>query len=103
MLTEIFRVGSIQKRALVMVKPPGHLRRIRILEIDDHVFVAVKQPIFPGLHRAVRHTREVEIRVIMEAFPVKTIENRSGSGAIKATVVKAQADSGHERTIQAFR
>jgi hypothetical protein len=50
-----------------------------------------------------RHAREMEVRIIMEAFPVKTIEERGGSGAIKATVVKAQADSGHERTIQAFR
>jgi len=44
----------------------------------------------------------MEVRIIMEAFPVKTIEERGGSGAIKATVVKAQADSGHERTIQPF-
>ena len=102
MLAEILRVGRVQKRALVMVKPPGHFRRIRILEIDDYVLVSVKQAIFPGLHRAVRHAREVEIRVSVKTFPVKTIENRGGSGAIKAAVVKAQADSGHERTIQAF-
>jgi hypothetical protein len=103
MLAELFRVGCVQKRALVMVKPPGHLRRIRILEVDDHVFVAIKQAIYPGLHRTMGHPREMEVRIIMEAFPVKTIEERGGSGAIKATVVKAQADSGHERTIQAFR
>src|ERR1700747_2203333 len=48
------------------------------------------------------HAREVEIRVGVEAFPVKTIKERGGSGAIKAAVVKAQADSGHERTIRAF-
>ncbi len=58
--------------------------------------------VFPRLHRSMRHSREVEIRIGLEAFPVKTIEESGGGGAIKATVVKAQADSGHERTIQAF-
>jgi hypothetical protein len=50
----------------------------------------------------VRHAREMEVRVGVEAFPVKTIEERGRSSAIKASVVKAQADSGHERTIRAF-
>jgi len=49
-----------------------------------------------------RHSRKVKIRVSAQAFAVKTKEERSGSSAIKATIVKAQADSGHERTIQAF-
>jgi len=49
-----------------------------------------------------RHAREMEVCIGVEAFPVKTIEKGGGSSAIKATVVKAQTDSGHERTIQAF-
>ena len=102
MLAETLRIGRRQERALMMVEPPGHFWRIRILEIDDHVLVAIEEPVFPWLHRPMGHAREVEIRVGVEAFPVKTIKERGGSGAIKAAVVEAQADSGHERTIQAF-
>ena len=61
-LAEVFRVGGCKERALVMVKPPGHPRRTGILEIDDGVLVAVKQPVLEWLPRPVRHPREVELR-----------------------------------------
>ena len=42
-LPEMLGVLGLQKRALVMVEPPGEQRRAGILEIDDGVFVAVEQ------------------------------------------------------------
>jgi len=41
LLAELFGVGGREKRALVMVEPPGYFRRIRKLEIHDDVFVAI--------------------------------------------------------------
>jgi hypothetical protein len=93
---KIFRVGRSQERTLVMIEPPGNFWRVGILKIDDHVFVAVKQAVFPRLHCPVRHSREVEFRVRVESFTIEAIEKCGGSGAIKAAVMKAQSYSGHE-------
>src|SRR5260221_5906651 len=102
MQPEILRVFSIQKRALVMVEPPGHFRRIRILKIDDCVFIAVKQAGYPRLRGAMGHSSEVKFRFGVEAFLIEPIEQSGGGGAIKTTVVEAQAYSGHERAGPAF-
>src|SRR5882762_8185939 len=42
MLAKVARVLRRQERALVMIKPPGQLRRIGILEIHDDVLIAIK-------------------------------------------------------------
>ncbi len=99
---EIFRVAERQERALVMIEPPGNFWRVGILKIDDHVFVAVKQAVFPRLNCAMRHSGEMEFRVSVESFTIEAIENCGGSGAIKAAVMKAQSYSGHEWRIRAF-
>jgi len=98
----MFRIGKRQKRALMMIEPPGNLGRVGVLEIDDRVLVAVEQSVLPGLHRTMRHSREVKVRVRVKPLPIKTIKQRSRGGAIKAAVVETQADSGHERTVRAF-
>ena len=46
-LAEILGVGGSKERALVMVKPPGHARRAGIFEIDDGIFIAIKERL-PG-------------------------------------------------------
>ena len=89
-LAEILRVGGSQERALVMVKPPGHARRTRIFEIDDGIFIAVKQAVLERLPRLVSHPREMKLRVGLDALAKKTIEDRRRRRAIEASVVKAQ-------------
>jgi len=91
----LFGVGGREKRALVMVEPPGYFRRIRKLEIHDDVFVAIEQARFPGLRRAVRHPSEAKFRVVVESFAIKSVEESSRSSAIKAAIVKAEPDLGH--------
>jgi hypothetical protein len=44
----------------------------------------------------VRHSREAEFRVLVEAFAIKTVKESGGSGAIKAAIVKAEPDLGHK-------
>ena len=41
-LLEVGSVRRCKERALVMIEPPGNLRRARVLEIDDSVFVTIK-------------------------------------------------------------
>jgi hypothetical protein len=87
-MIEIFRIRRGQEGALVMVKPPGHLRRIRIFEVHNNVLIPVEQPLFPGMFRLVGHPAELEFRFGIEVFPVETIKDRRGSGAVKASIVK---------------
>jgi hypothetical protein len=89
---KVFRIGGRQERALVMVKPPGHARRTRIFEIDNGVFIAVKQPFLEELPRPVGHPREVKFRTGLDALSKKTIEDRRRCRAIEASVVKAQTN-----------
>jgi hypothetical protein len=88
MLAKVLGVRGRQESALMMVKPPGDFWRIRILKIHDHVFVAVKQPIGPGLRRAMGHAGQRKLRLGIESFAVEPIEKRRGSGAVKAAIVK---------------
>src|SRR5947199_7194785 len=84
------------RNALWMVEPPGHFRRVGKLEVHDDVFVAIKQSRFPGLRGAMSHPREAELRGLVKAFAIKAVEERSGSCAIKAAIVKAEPDLGHK-------
>src|SRR5882724_3028323 len=101
----LFKLRGIRRRqecALVMVEPPRHLRRIRILEIDNRILVAIEQSRFPRLLRAVRHARETKLCVRIKFFAVKTVKKGSRSGSVKAAVVETEPDSGHIRAKRAF-
>src|ERR1700730_2134226 len=95
MIAELFRISRREKRALMMIKPPGYLGRVRILEIHNHILVAVKQPVLPGVLGAVCHPREREIGAVVETLAIETIEQRSGCCAVETTVVKAESNLGH--------
>jgi hypothetical protein len=102
MPAKILGVGRRKKCALVMIEPPSHLGRVGILEIDDDVFVAVEQFVFPRLNCAVCHSSEMKLGIRVEALPIEAVEKCSGSGTVEAAVVEAQSNSGHERTFGAF-
>src|ERR1700675_66601 len=80
----------------MMVKPPGHSRRIRIFEVHNHVFVTVEKTVRPGLRRAVGHPGQFELRLQIETFTVKTVKKCGGGGAIKTTIMETQAYSSHK-------
>src|SRR5215468_9455414 len=87
----------------MMVKPPGDLRGIRILEIHNDVLVAIEKVPFPGLCRTVSHAREMKPGVGIKPLAIEAVKKCGRSGAIKAAVVKAQSNFGHGREIRAFR
>lgn len=95
MTTELLGIRRRKKRALMVVEPPGNFRRVRVLEIDDGVFVAIEEAGSPRLLRAMGHTCETELRGRIKRFLIKTIEQSSRGGAIKATIVETQPDAGH--------
>src|ERR1700757_4604672 len=85
----------VQKRALVVVKPPGDFRRVRILEIDDDVFVAIEKTCSPGLRSAMRHSGEMELCSRIIFFFVEAVKESRGRCTVKAAVMKAQPYTGH--------
>src|SRR5277367_253365 len=91
-LPEMFSVGGRQKRALVMVEPPGEQRRAGILEIHDGVFVAVKSAVLEGLRGFVRHPGIEKLGRGIDALLVKARENRGGGGSVEAFIVEANSD-----------
>src|SRR5215468_7116450 len=86
-----------------MVEPPGHFRRIGVLEIDDYVIVAVKQIVFPRLSGPMGHSCEMKFGARVNPLAIEAVKKRGGSGAIKAAVMKAQSYFGHRRNVRAFR
>src|SRR3984957_1632943 len=95
-LTKVFRVRRRQEGALMMVEPPSYFRRVRIFEVHNHIFVAVKKAVCPRLYRAMGHAGQFELRLRIEALAVKTVKKRGRSGAIKTAIMETQAYSGHK-------
>jgi hypothetical protein len=70
-----------------MVKPPSQLFVVRILEIDNLIFIPVEKRILEDLRRFVRHSRVFELGPWVYLSANKAAEKRSGSGAVEAMVV----------------
>jgi hypothetical protein len=85
-------VGRRQKGALMMIEPPGNLRRARIFEINDHIFVAVKQPLLKGLDGTMGHAGITKDRLRINALAVKARKQSGRSRTIEATIVEAETD-----------
>src|SRR5262249_24427843 len=96
--TEVGVVGSRQKSALVMIEPPSHQGRARILEIYDRILVSVEDIVFKRLGSLVRHPRVMKSRLWMNALLIKTRKNRSRRGAAKAAVMETEPNGRHRIT-----
>ena len=75
-LLEVLGVSGREKRALVVIEPPGDVRRTGVFEIDDRIFVAVELLFIEQRSRAVNQTGELEVDVTADAFSVKAREQR---------------------------
>jgi hypothetical protein len=91
-----------KERALVMIEPPGYFRRIRIFEIDNDVFVAVKEAGLPWRHSAMGHARKMKFRGGVEALAIKAIEQGRRRSSVKAAIVEAKPYTGHRVSGMAF-
>src|SRR5690348_13232588 len=75
-----------------MIEPPGQLRRRRVLEVYNGVFVAIENFPFKRLRGAVNHSAVAEFGILPDAFAIETRKDSGGSSAVEAFVVKANAD-----------
>jgi hypothetical protein len=82
-----------------MVEPPGDFGRIRVLEINDGIFVAVEETLFPRVLGLMSHPAEVEFGLGIKAFPVKAVKKRRGSSAIETAIMETQSDLGHRERV----
>ena len=88
---KVLRVFRREKRALVVVEPPGEARIARIFEIHNGVLIAVEQRRIEGLGRPVRHPRVAKLRVRVHRTRDKTAEEGSRSRPIETMVVVQHA------------
>src|SRR5690348_2059200 len=75
-----------------MVEPPGQLRRRRVLEVHNGVFVAIENRPFERLRRAVNHSAITEFRIFADAFAIETRKDSGGSSTVEALIMEANAD-----------
>jgi len=86
----LFKVGGIgrrEKRAFVMIEPPGKLRRTGILEIDDGVFVAIELDVLEQRPGAMQQPGEGEFGVGANALAVKAGKQCGRGCAVETFVV----------------
>src|SRR6202035_446472 len=95
MSAEMLGVRWGETRALMVVEPPADFGRVRVLEIDDGVFVAIEKTGSPRLRGAMGHAGKAEFRCGIEFLLVKAVEKSCRGGPIKTAVVEAQPDAGH--------
>ena len=85
-------VGSGKKSALMMVEPPGDLRRTGVLEIDDGIFVTIEMRFVKQRSRAMQQAGKDKAGVFADALAVEAGEERGGGSSVKALVVVEDSD-----------
>ncbi len=86
----LLEVGSIlrgEKRALMMVEPPGNFGRAGVFEVDDGVLVAIKLFLIEQRSGTVQQAGENEGDIVPNPLPVKARKERGGRCPVKAFVV----------------
>ena len=76
-----------QKRAEMMIEPPGNGRGRRILEIDDGILIAGKFRLVEQSAGTMHQTAKFILGVRRDALAMETREQRSGTGPIETFVV----------------
>src|SRR5579859_5517561 len=83
----MFGVFRRQKRALVMVEPPGQLWVARVLEVDNGILVAIEEAVFKCLGGFVGHAGVGEARPGVERPFHETAEESGRRGAVETMIV----------------
>jgi hypothetical protein len=87
----MFSIGGRQKRAFVMVEPPRDLRRTRIFEIDDCVFVAVELIFVEKSTGTMHEAGKFEFSIVTDPLAVKARKQRRRRSTVKTFVVVKDA------------
>jgi hypothetical protein len=89
---KVSRVGSGEKRALMMVEPPGNLGRAGVLEVDDRIFVTIEMRFVKQRSGSMQEAGKNKVRITADALAVKAGEERRGAGSVKALVMIENSD-----------
>ncbi len=85
-------VGRREKRALMMIEPPCDLRRTRIFEIDDGIFVTGKMRLVEQRPGAMQQAGKLEVHVAADALAVEAGEERRRGRSVETLVVVENFD-----------
>src|ERR1700683_4583703 len=88
---EMLGILRSEKRALMMIEPPGEQRRTGIFEIHNGVFVAVENAVFEGLRSFMRHPGLNKLGIGVDSFAVKPGKHSGRSRSVEALIVKTKA------------
>src|SRR5579863_7867508 len=80
-------IGRRQKSALMVVEPPGNLRRTGILKVDDRVLVTVELVLVEQSAGAVNEAGELDFGIVADALQVEARKQGGRRGTVKAFVV----------------
>src|SRR5208283_5022156 len=86
-LLEVRGVLGREKRALVMVEPPGDARRRRILEIDNGILVAGEVVFIEERPGAMHQAHILKLSVLANALAIEAREQRGRAGTVETLVV----------------
>jgi hypothetical protein len=92
-LLEVGGIGGRQKRALVMIEPPGNFGGTGIFKVNDGVLVAVKILFIKEGASTVQQAGVHELDVVANPLAVETGEKRRRRGAVKAFIVIEHSNS----------
>src|SRR6185437_7308562 len=82
------RIFRREKGALMMVKPPGNLRRSRILKVDNGIFIAVKIGFIKERACTMHQPCELEVHIRSDAFAIEAGKQRRRGCSVKTFAVK---------------
>src|SRR5207244_411096 len=86
-LFKMFGVSGRQKRALVMIEPPGDFRRAGVLEIDDGIFPAVEFGFIEERTGTVQQSAENEVGILPNALLIETRKQGGRAGTVETLIV----------------
>jgi hypothetical protein len=91
-LLVLLLIRGSEKRAQVVIEPPGNLRRRRILEIHDGVFIACKVGFVEKRAGAVHQSVVFIFGIVRDALAMKAGKKRSRTGSVETFVVIENAN-----------
>src|SRR5580704_11184481 len=75
----------------MVIEPPGEPGRAGIFEVDDRIFIAVKNALLEGFSGGVGHAGIRKCGLGIDALPVKARKNGRRGRAIETFIVEANS------------
>ena len=77
----------------MVIEPPGNLRRTRILEVDNGIFVAIKVFLIEERARSMQQAGIDKLHIGADALAIEARKQSGGTGAIETLIVIKDSNS----------